>query len=118
MCLTALRGPWGWSLFGVVWGIALLGVLLKIKFTGRFEVFSTALYLVMGWICLVAVVPMTERLQGSTLLFLMAAGVFFTSGVYFYMLDRKQGFHFIWHLFVMAGCAGLYGAVFSEIPQG
>ncbi len=118
MCLTTLRGPWGWTLFGVVWGIAVIGVLLKIKFTGRFEVISTILYLAMGWICMIAVVPMFERLQGETLLFLLAAGVFFTGGVVFYMQDRKQGFHFIWHLCVMAGCVGLYGAVYSEIPSG
>ena len=70
----------------------------------------------MGWICLVAVVPMFERLQGVTLIYLLLAGVFFTSGVVFYLLDSKKGFHFVWHLFVMAGCVGLYGAVFSEIP--
>ena len=116
MCLTTLRGPWGWSLLGVVWGIACAGVLLKIRFTGRYEILSTILYLVMGWICLVAVVPMFERLQGITLIFLLLAGVFFTSGVVFYLLDNRRGFHFIWHLFVMAGCVGLYGAVFSEIP--
>ena len=116
MCLTTLRGPWGWSLLGVVWGIAIVGVLLKLRFTGRYEILSTILYLVMGWICLVAVVPMFERLQGVTLIYLLLAGVFFTSGVVFYLLDSKKGFHFVWHLFVMAGCVGLYGAVFSEIP--
>lgn len=115
ICLTTLRGPWGWSLFGVVWGVAVIGVTLKIWFTGRYDFISTMLYLAMGWVCLVAIVPMVQRLQTTTLVFLVIGGLAFTSGVAFYLRDYRPGFHFAWHLFVIAGCVCLYGAVFAEL---
>ena len=115
ICLTSIQGGWGWSLFGVVWGIALVGILLKIRYTGRFDLLSTLLYLAMGWVCLVAIGPMIERLQIASLLFLLAAGFSFTGGVLFYLGGDRRGFHFAWHLFVLAGCLFLYLAVFSEL---
>ena len=115
ICLTTLRGPWGWSLFGVVWGIAVIGITLKIWFTGRFEFISTLLYLAMGWLCVVAIVPMIRMLQIETLLFLFVGGLSFTSGVAFYLRDYRPGFHFLWHLFVVLGCICLYGSVFAEL---
>lgn len=117
LCLTALRGPWGWSLFGVVWGMAITGVLLKTRFTGRFEALSTAMYLAMGWLCLIAIVPMFQLMQVGSLVYLLIAGIAFSTGVAFYLQDHRRGFHFAWHLFVMAGCVGLYGAVFTEIAR-
>jgi len=115
ICLTTLRGPWGWSLFGVVWGVAIIGIVLKCYYTGRYDFISTMLYLAMGWVCLVAIVPMVRLLQGETLAFLVIGGLAFTSGVPFYLKDYRSGYHFTWHLFVMVGCACLYAAVFSEL---
>ena len=93
------------------------GVLLKTRFTGRFEVLSTAIYLAMGWLCLVAIVPMFQLMQVGSLVYLLIAGIAFSTGVAFYLQDHRRGFHFAWHLFVMAGCVGLYGAVFTEIAR-
>ena len=117
ICMTTLRGPWGWSLLAAVWSIALLGVVLKTRFTGRYNGLSTALYLVMGWLCLIAVVPMFERLKGQALSLLVFAGLTFSTGVFFYLKDHRRGFHLVWHFFVIGGCAGLYGAVFFEISS-
>ena len=117
ICLTGLRGPWGDGLLIAVWSMALAGILLKIRFTGRFEILSTTIYLLMGWICLVAAVPMFERLGNASLISLLVAGLAFTAGVVFYLQDHRRGFHVIWHVFVVAGCAGLYAAVFAEIGR-
>ena len=117
ICLTGLRGPWGDGLLIAVWSMAAAGVLLKIRFTGRFEILSTTIYLLMGWICLVAAVPMFERLGNASLISLLAAGLAFTAGVVFYLQDHRRGFHVIWHVFVVTGCAGLYAAVFAEIGR-
>ena len=117
ICLTGLRGPWGDGLLIAVWSMALAGILLKIRFTGRFEILSTAIYLLMGWICLVAAVPMFERLGNASLISLLVAGLAFTAGVVFYLQDHRRGFHVIWHVFVVTGCAGLYAAVFAEIGR-
>ena len=115
ICMTTLRGPWGWSLLAVVWSMALLGVLLKTRFTGRYDRLSTAIYLIMGWLCVVAAVPMVELLRGQALILLVLAGLTFSTGVFFYLKDHRRGFHLTWHFFVIGGCVGLYGAVFFEI---
>lgn len=117
ICLTGLRGPWGDGLLIAVWTMAVVGVLLKLRFTGRYDLLSTGMYLVMGWLCVIAVVPMFERLGTTSLVSLLVAGIAFTVGVGFYLADARRGFHFAWHLFVMTGCAGLYAAVFSEIDR-
>ena len=117
ICMTTLRGPWGWGLLTAVWSIALLGVLLKTKFTGRYDALSTALYLVMGWLCLVAVVPIFERLEGQALLLLVFAGLTFSTGVFFYLKDHRRGYHLVWHFFVIGGCVGLYTAVLFELSS-
>ena len=93
------------------------GVLLKIRFTGRFEMLSTAIYLLMGWICLVAAVPMFERLGDAGLISLRAAGLAFTAGVVFHLQDHHRGFHVVWNVFVLTGCAGLSAAVFAEVGR-
>ncbi|MAC19518.1 MAG: hemolysin III [Phycisphaerae bacterium] len=117
ICLTGLRGPWGTGILITVWSMAAAGVLLKLRFTGRFEILSTSMYLVMGWICIIAVVPMFQNLGGVSLIALLAAGTAFTVGVVFYLQDHRRGYHFIWHLFVATGCAGLYAAVFAEVAR-
>lgn len=117
ICLTGLRGPWGTGLLIAVWSMAVLGILLKLRYTGRFEILSTSLYLAMGWLCLIAIRPMLEQLAPVSMASLAIAGVAFTAGVAFYLADHRRGFHLAWHLFVMTGCAGLYAAVFSEVGR-
>ena len=117
ICLTGLAGPWGTGLLIAVWSMAVVGVLLKLRYTGRFNLISTVMYLVMGWLCLIAVVPMFQRLATASLIWLLIAGAAFTIGVAFYLLDHRRGYHVIWHVFVMTGCVGLYGAVFTEIDR-
>ena len=110
--LGVLRGAWGWSLFGVVWGLALAGILLKSVGRASHAIFSTGLYLLMGWLVVVAVDPLFAKVPAAGLLWLLAGGLFYTAGVAFYATDSRLRFgHLIWHLFVMAGTACHYFAV-------
>jgi len=115
-CLTSLPGAWGWTLFGVVWGVASFGVVFKLLFTGRHEHLSLLLYLGLGWAGMIAIGPLIDSLRTSALVLIFCAGAAFTVGVGFYVHDHKRWFHLLWHLFVMVGCGCLYGAVFAELP--
>ncbi len=101
--LVGLRGGWGWSLFGVAWGLAVAGIVFKLFFTGRFRLLSTGIYVGMGWLALLAVGPMVRRLSPATLAWLLAGGVAYTAGTWFYHNRRLPYAHAIWHLFVVAG---------------
>lgn len=101
--LVGLRGGWGWSLFGVAWGLALVGVVFKLLYIGRFHFLSTATYVALGWMALVAAAPMIRQLEPVTLVLLLAGGVVYTAGTWFYHNDRIPYNHGIWHLFVMGG---------------
>ncbi|MCO6442063.1 MAG: hemolysin III family protein [Nitrococcus mobilis] len=110
--LGVLRGAWGWTLLGLVWGLAVAGVALKAFDRMSHPIVSTALYLLMGWLILIAVNPLYARVQASGLLWLLAGGVAYTAGVAFFAADARLRYgHFIWHLFVMAGTACHYFAV-------
>lgn len=109
--LVSLRGPWGWTLFGVIWGLAIAGVVFKCFFTGRFDAASTAIYVAMGWLAVVAVRPAFRALGGVGLLFIAAGGLAYTLGVVFYAWRRLPFGHSIWHLFVVAGSALHFVAV-------
>jgi len=109
--IAAMRGGWGWSLFGVIWGLALLGILLKLFFTGRFHYLSTATYISMGWLVVVAFVPLTQALQPAALAWLIAGGVSYTAGTLFYHNNRLPYSHAIWHLFVLGGSVCHFAAV-------
>lgn len=103
--IDELRGGWGWSLFGVIWGLAVVGIALKLVFIGRFKVLSTAVYVAMGWLVLVAVVPLVRTLDPVTLVWMVAGGVAYTAGTPFYHNRTIRYSHAIWHLFVIAGSA-------------
>lgn len=100
--LAGIRGAWGWSLFGTIWGLAAAGVVFKLFFTGRFKGLSTALYVAMGWLVLIAIVPLLHALSPLTLGWLVAGGVTYTIGTAFYM-SRRPYTHAVWHLFVLGG---------------
>jgi len=110
--LVTLRGAWGWSLFGVVWGLALLGILMKGFLTGRFRIVSTAVYLLMGWMVLIAIRPLAAALSPAGLAWLTSGGVLFSLGAVFYAWKSLPGHHALWHVFVLAACACHYVAVF------
>lgn len=109
--LGVLRGPWGWTLFGLVWGLAGIGVLLKAFGGIRYPRLSTAFYVAMGWVALVAIRPLWERMAAPGLFWLALGGVAYTVGVVFYSTDRVRFRHFVWHLFVLAGTACHFVAV-------
>ncbi|MDH0625126.1 PAQR family membrane homeostasis protein TrhA [Ectopseudomonas chengduensis] len=103
-CLVTLRGPWGWTLFGIVWSLALIGMLQEIKPRSEARVLSLIIYAVMGWIVLVAVKPLIAALGMTGFKWLAAGGVLYTVGIIFFAYDsRFRHWHGIWHLFVMAG---------------
>lgn len=102
--LGVLRGPWGWTLFGIVWGAAALGVAAKLFNRLRRPLWSTGLYLAMGWVALIAAVPLFERLAAAPLSWLVAGGLAYTLGAVVFHFDAKLRYgHFVWHLFVLAG---------------
>lgn len=112
--LIALRGGWGWSLFGVAWALAVAGVIFKLFFTGRFPRLSTGIYIGMGWMAVVAAVPMLQNLSAATLGWLVAGGVTYTAGTVFYH-NRRPYAHAIWHLFVLAGSVCHFIAVATQV---
>jgi hemolysin III len=110
--LGVLRGAWGWTLLSLVWGLAVIGILLKACAGVRFEVFSVLLYLAMGWLCLIAVEPLLRLMPMWGIVWLLAGGIAYTLGVVFYALDNRVRYsHFVWHLFVVAGTACHFVAV-------
>ena len=113
--LVTLRGPWGWSLFGVVWGLAILGVVLKFWFAGRFRMVSTLIYLVMGWLVMIAIKPLLAALPAGGMKLLVAGGLCYTGGAVFYLWKRLPYHHAIWHLFVLGGSACHWAAVFLYV---
>jgi hemolysin III len=115
--LGVLHGAWGWSLFGVVWGIAAIGVAAKLFNRLQHPLWSTGLYVAMGWVALVAVQPMLERMSGAGLAWLLVGGLAYTAGAVVFLFDSRVRYaHFVWHLFVLGGStchffAALYHAV-------
>lgn len=113
--LVNLRGPWGWSLLGVVWGAALAGIVLTVVGGGRWPLLAVGLYVVMGWSVLVAIKPMIEAVAPGGLVLLAAGGVAYTVGIAFYAWRRLPYGHAVWHLFVLAGSALHFFAVLCYV---
>lgn len=109
ICLVAIRGAWGWSLFGIIWSLAIMGILMKSIGSITRTWHSSAIYIVMGWLIMVAFVPLMKSIPPEGLFWLIAGGISYTIGVIFFSLDkfiRRNkwiGMHEIFHLFVMAG---------------
>lgn len=117
--LTVLRNTMtGWVLFAVVWGIAVLGILMKIFMMNKLENFSTVLYLLMGWSVVFAIKPMWDNMPGGGFALLVAGGLTYTAGVLFYVMDHRRFFHMVWHIFVLVASACHYFAVYYYVlPQ-
>lgn len=116
--LITLRGPWGWTLFGVVWSMALLGVVFKLFHTGRFKWLSLSLYIAMGWCVVVAIRPLVEALPTGGLVLLGLGGLSYTGGVVFYIRKTMRWHHAIWHGFVVAGSVLHYLAIYFYVIPG
>jgi hemolysin III len=109
--LISLRGAWGWSIFGVVWGLAILGVVLKSSFGARLPSLSTWLYLAMGWLIVIALRPLASHVAPAGLRWMALGGLLYTGGVVFYVWERVRFSHAIWHLCVLGGSAAHFAAV-------
>jgi len=110
--LVTLRGVWGWSIFGVIWGLAVLGIVLDSLPQKGQRILPVIIYLIMGWLILIALNPLLRALPLAGFAWLLLGGVFYTVGVVFYVLDeRVRHFHGIWHLFVLAGSIAHYFTV-------
>lgn len=113
--LGPLRGAWGWTLFGLVWGMAIFGLALKVTGAMRHPRLSTGLYLAMGWLIVIAIRPLWLNVPLSVLIWLFAGGLAYTGGVVFYAAERMRYSHFVWHLFVVLGTACHFVAVWHAV---
>lgn len=109
--LGVLRGPWGWTLFGLVWGLGLVGIAVKVLGGLRYPAVSMGLYLTTGWLAIIAAKPLWIGMPAWGLFWLLAGGVAYTGGIAFYATDRLRYRHFVWHLCVLAGSACHFVAV-------
>ncbi|MBU5673116.1 PAQR family membrane homeostasis protein TrhA [Paenibacillus brevis] len=109
--LVAVRGPLGWSLFGIVWGIALFGVLFKAFFTKRFLFMSTIFYVVMGWLIVIAWGPLSAAIPATGITLLITGGLMYTLGTVFYVWRAFPYHHAVWHLFVLGGSVTHFFAI-------
>lgn len=109
--LISLRGAWGWSLFGFVWTLALVGVLLKSRFGARLPALSTWIYLGMGWVIVIAMRPLASHVAPAGLFWLALGGALYTGGVVFYVWEKVRYSHAVWHVFVLGGSMAHFAAV-------
>lgn len=115
--LVNLRGPWGWSIFGVVWGLALIGLVLEFIQFRHYKKISLAVYLGMGWLIVIAIQPMMHSVKTGGLVLLLAGGLSYTVGAIFYVWRRLAFNHAIWHLFVLAGSIlHFFSILFYVVP--
>jgi hemolysin III len=113
--LIALRGTWGWSLFGIVWSLALLGSALELGLLKRYRRFAVLLYVAMGWVGIIAFRPLLAHLQTGGMVLLLAGGAAYTLGVPFYLWRKLPYHHSVWHFFVLAGSVLQFLAVFFYV---
>ena len=113
--LVSLRGPWGWTVFGIIWVLAAAGVTLKAVFGPRWPILSTALYIAMGWTVVIAAKPLIASVPAAGIAWLAAGGLAYTGGVVFYAWGRMRYSHAVWHLFVLAGSVCHYIAILRYV---
>ncbi|MBI5380803.1 MAG: hemolysin III family protein [Opitutae bacterium] len=115
--LVNLRGPWGWSLFGVIWGLAVVGMVLSFWFAGRFRLVTTLVYLGMGWLMVVAIRPLLASVAPSGLWLLLAGGLCYSGGTIFYLWRAMRYHHAVWHGFVLAGSiCHFFAVLYAVVP--
>lgn len=114
-CLATLHGLLGWILFGIIWGLAIIGITLYSVFGKKLRVVSVITYILMGWLIIFAIKPMYQALPFISVLFLISGGIFYTAGVLFYAMKNKKWMHSVWHLFVLGGSVLHFFAVYYSI---
>lgn len=118
LVLVTLRGPLGWTIFGIIWAMAVGGIVMQVVFPGRFRGVMTLLYVVMGWLAVPAAKPLMALLAPEGLIWLLAGGLFYTVGVCFYFRKRFRFSHAVWHLFVLAGSSCHFVVVYLYVLPG
>ena len=115
--LIVLQGPWGWTLFGLIWTLAIGGILAKIFLMGKLKIISVIFYIAMGWIIVIAFKPLLRAVPIELFAWLFAGGLFYTLGTIFYAWERLPHNHTIWHLFVLAGSAAHFFGIFFYLTE-
>lgn len=116
--LVSIRGAWGWTLFGIIWGLAITGIVFKAIFINRMKKLSVAIYILMGWLVLIAIKPMMANVPIEGMIWLAVGGVLYTLGVIFYRLKSIKYMHTVWHLFVIGGSICHFFAILLYVaPQ-
>ncbi|MBT3173593.1 MAG: hemolysin III family protein [Lentimicrobiaceae bacterium] len=113
--LVTLRGPWGWSLFGIIWGLAIGGLVFKLFYTGKYDFISALIYLSMGWLIIIALEPLNNNLEFEGILWLLGGGFSYSIGVVFYLLNRLPYNHAIFHIWVLIGSFAHFIAVYRYV---
>lgn len=113
--LVHLRSNIGWTLFGIIWGIAIIGIVFKVFFVKRFVILSTLFYILMGWLIVFAWEPLNQTIHSNGITLLVGGGIFYTVGALFYMCRQISYHHVIWHLFVLAGSICHFFAIFYYV---
>lgn len=112
VALLGMKGIWGWIIFGLIWLLAIIGFVFKLSPLRRYEKVSLALYLAMGWLIVIALKPLIASMPAEPLLLLLAGGICYTAGVYFFVKENVPYYHTVWHLFVLAGSAFHFFGIF------
>lgn len=116
--LVSMRGPLGWTILGVVWGLSLMGIVFKTFFIGRFEKIATAAYVLMGWLCVVTFQQLFTAIGSGGMMWLVLGGIAYTGGVIFYAWQKLPYNHAIWHLFVLGGSiCHFFAILFHVLPM-
>jgi hemolysin III len=116
--LIAMRDTaWGWTIFGIIWGAAILGIVLKVFWFDRFKLLSLILYGIMGWIIIIAIKPLIESVNTTGLIFLLVGGISYSLGIIFYVWRKIPFSHAIWHLFVLGGSISHFFTILSLLPK-
>lgn len=117
LTLVSLKGPWGWTLFGLVWGISITGIIIEAVTRQQFKKLSLGLYIALGWLIVIAIVPLMRSMETGGLLLLLFGGLFYTGGVFFYVKKSLVFNHAIWHLFVLCGsCLHFFMVFYYIVP--
>lgn len=116
--LVAVQGAWGWSLFGVLWGLAVIGIFFKLKFVGKYEVVSTVIYLAMGWLIVIFSYPVLTYLTPMSMVWIFIGGGAYSIGTIFFLWEKLPFHHSLWHLFVLGGSISHFFCIFFHILPG
>ncbi len=117
IALTVMRGPWGWTIFGLIWGMAIAGIISKLFLIGKLEVLSVLFYIAMGWLIVIAIKPMMVMVPTGMIVWLVIGGLSYTFGIIFYALKKMPYHHAVWHLFVLGGSISHFMGILFNLTK-